>query len=54
MVKEIIKAEMRHKVERVIKGYMNVGRDIRVISEMFKVAGLIDGVLIEGEQMKPI
>ena len=35
MVKEIVKANLRHTMERVLKGYMTAGRDLRVLVKMF-------------------
>jgi hypothetical protein len=54
LVKELTKSNLRHTLERVMKGYMTAGKDIRVLIKLFQVSGLIDGVLVEGSEMKPI
>lgn len=54
MVKELTKSNLRHTLERVMKGYMTAGKDIRVLIKLFQVSGLIDGVLVESGEMKPI
>jgi hypothetical protein len=54
MVKELTKSNLRHILERVMKGYMTAGKDIRVLIKLFQVSGLIDGVLVESGEMKPI
>jgi hypothetical protein len=54
MVKELTKSNLRHTLERVMKGYMTAGKDIRVLIKLFLVSGLIDGVLVESGEMKPI
>jgi hypothetical protein len=54
MSKELVRAGLQKTIERVLKGYMNTGRDSRVLVKMFEVTGLIDGVLIEHGELKSI
>jgi hypothetical protein len=50
----LLKGTLRNSIERALKSYMTVGRDIRVLIKLFEVSGLIDGLLIENGEIKPI
>lgn len=54
MAKQIVKARLKTMIERMMKNFMTSGRDLGVIIKLFQVCGLIDAVLIEHGELKPI
>ena len=50
MTKYLVENKFKGTVERVMKSYMTAGKDIKVLSYLFKLSGVIDGLMInEGE-----
>jgi hypothetical protein len=46
MIKHLVENKYKSTVERVMKSYMTAGKDIRVLSFLFKLSGFVDGLMI--------